>query len=121
MGSSTRRHPAGAHCRAQSQRERAEAALNHARAQCGIAAAIDAGKIDAFARLMNEKLDTADANTRKGYIHSIIDAIEVDDKGHPDRRQQAYPGRHRRQTDRERKRSWFCTHADAERPVFFES
>ena len=29
---------------------------------------------------MNEKLDTADINTRKGYIHSIIDAIEVDDK-----------------------------------------
>ncbi|MCC8964292.1 hypothetical protein H8A95_18700 [Bradyrhizobium sp. Pear76] len=29
---------------------------------------------------MNEKLDTADVNTRKGYIHSIIDAIVVDDK-----------------------------------------
>ncbi|MFN4923525.1 recombinase family protein [Bradyrhizobium sp.] len=63
-----------------SQRERAKAALDHARVQCGTAAAIDAGKIDAFARLMNEKLDTADINTRKGYIHSIIDAIEVDDK-----------------------------------------
>ena len=55
-------------------------ALDHARAQCGTAVAIDAGKIDAFARLMNEKLDTADTNTRKGYIHSIIDFIEVDDK-----------------------------------------
>jgi site-specific DNA recombinase len=33
-----------------------------------------------FARLMNEKLETADTNTRKDYIHSIIDAIEVDDK-----------------------------------------
>ena len=63
-----------------SQRERAKAALDHARTQCGTAATIDAGKIDAFARLMNEKLDTADTNTRKGYIHSIIDAIEVDDK-----------------------------------------
>ena len=63
-----------------SQRERARTALDHARAQCGTAAAIDAGKIDAFARLMNEKLDTADINTRKGYIHSIIDAVEVDDK-----------------------------------------
>jgi hypothetical protein len=29
---------------------------------------------------MNEKLETADTNTRKGYIQSIIDAIEVDDK-----------------------------------------
>ena len=63
-----------------SQRERAKTVLDHARAQCGTAAAIDAGKIDAFARLMNEKLNTADTNTRKGYIHSIIDAIEVDDK-----------------------------------------
>lgn len=63
-----------------SPRERAKAALDPARVQCGTAAAIDAGKIDAFARLMNEKLDTADINTRKGYIHSIIDAIEVDDK-----------------------------------------
>ena len=63
-----------------SQRERAKVALDHARAQCGTAVAIDAGKIDAFARLMNEKLDTADTNTRKGYIHSIIDFIEVDDK-----------------------------------------
>jgi len=63
-----------------SQQERAKAALDHARAQCGTAAAIDVGKIDAFARLMNEKLDTADINTRMGYIHSIIDAIEVDDK-----------------------------------------
>jgi site-specific DNA recombinase len=63
-----------------SQRERAKAALDHARTQCSAAATIDAGKIDAFARLMNEKLDTADTNVRKGYIHSIIDAVEVDDK-----------------------------------------
>ena len=42
-------------------------------------AAINAEKIDAFARLMNTKLDAGDTNTRKGYIHSLIDAIEVDD------------------------------------------
>jgi hypothetical protein len=35
---------------------------------------------DAFARLMNEKLENADINTRNDYIRSIIDAIEVDDK-----------------------------------------
>jgi hypothetical protein len=29
---------------------------------------------------MNEKLEDADTNIRKGYIRSIIDAIEVDDK-----------------------------------------
>ncbi len=63
-----------------SQRERAKAALGHTRAQCGAAAAIDARKIDALARLMNKKLDTADTNVRKGYTRSIIDAVEVDDK-----------------------------------------
>lgn len=37
-------------------------------------------KIDAFARLMTEKLDNGDTNARKGYIRSIVDAIEVDDQ-----------------------------------------
>jgi site-specific DNA recombinase len=63
-----------------SQRERAKAALDHARAQCGAAAVINAEKIDAFARLMNAKLDAGDTNTRKAYIRSIIDAVEVDDR-----------------------------------------
>lgn len=62
------------------QRERAKAALDHARAQCGMAAAINAEKIDTFARLMNAKLDAGDTNARKGYINSIIDAVEVDDQ-----------------------------------------
>lgn len=44
------------------------------------AAAVNAEKIDAFARLMNAKLDAGDTNTRKGYIRSIIDAVEVDDQ-----------------------------------------
>jgi site-specific DNA recombinase len=43
-------------------------------------AAIDAQKIDTFARIMNDKLDTGDTNTRKAYIRSIIDAVEVDDQ-----------------------------------------
>ena len=63
-----------------SQRERAKAALDRARAQCGTAAVIDAEKINAFARLMNEKLDAGDTNTRKAYIRSIIDTVEVDDR-----------------------------------------
>ena len=62
------------------QRDRAKAALDHARAQCGMAAAVNAEKIEAFARLMNAKLDAGDTNTRKGYINSIIDAVEVDDQ-----------------------------------------
>ena len=63
-----------------SERERARAALDRARAQCGTVAAIDAHKIDAFARLMSDKLDNGDTNARKGYMRSIIDAVEVDDK-----------------------------------------
>jgi site-specific DNA recombinase len=63
-----------------SERERAKAAYDRARAQCGTVAMIDSVKIDAFARLMTEKLDNGDTNARKGYIRSIIDAIEVDDK-----------------------------------------
>ena len=62
------------------QRERAKAALDHARAQCGMAAAINAEKIDAFMRLMNAKLKAGDTNACKGYINSIIDAVEVDDQ-----------------------------------------
>ena len=49
------------------------------RAQCGTVTTIDSAKIGAFARLMNEKLDTADTNARRNYIRSIIDTIEVDD------------------------------------------
>jgi site-specific DNA recombinase len=63
-----------------SQRERAKAALDRGRAQCGTVTTIDSAKIDDFARLMNEKLDTGDTTARKGYIRSIIDTIEVDDK-----------------------------------------
>jgi len=63
-----------------SERERAKAALDRARAQCSTAATIDPAKIDAFARLMTEKLDNGDTNARKGYIRSIVDTIEVDDK-----------------------------------------
>ncbi len=62
-----------------SQRERAKAALDRARAQCGMVTTIDSAKIDAFARLMNEKLDNGDTNARRNYIRSIIDTIEVDD------------------------------------------
>jgi site-specific DNA recombinase len=62
-----------------SEREQAKAALDRARAQCGSVTTIDSAKIDAFARLMNEKLDTGDTNARKAYIRSIVDAIEADD------------------------------------------
>jgi site-specific DNA recombinase len=61
------------------KREQARAALEHAREQSGAAAKIDPAKVDAFARLINEKLDTGDVNVRRSYIRSIVDGIEVDD------------------------------------------
>lgn len=63
-----------------SQREQANAALDRARAQCGTVTDIDATKIDAFAHVMNERLDNGDTSARKGYIRAIVDAIEVDDQ-----------------------------------------
>ena len=41
---------------------------------------IDAAKIDAFARLMNEKIEYGDTRARKAYISSIVDAVEVDNR-----------------------------------------
>jgi hypothetical protein len=56
------------------------ASLDCASTQCGTVTKIDSAKTDAFARLMNEKLDSGDTNVRKSYIRSIVDAIEVDDR-----------------------------------------
>jgi site-specific DNA recombinase len=63
-----------------SQRERVKAALDRARALCGTATTINAERIVAFARLMTDGLDNGETNARSGYIHSIIDAVEVDDE-----------------------------------------
>jgi site-specific DNA recombinase len=57
-----------------SKREQAVAALDRAREQAGVATKIDPAKIDAFARLIKEKL-----NVRRSYIRSIVDGVEVDD------------------------------------------
>ena len=63
-----------------SERERAKAALDRVRSQCGRAISIDAEKIDVFARLMIDKLENGDVNGRKAYIRAVISAIEVGDK-----------------------------------------
>ena len=62
------------------KRDQAKAALDRARAQSGTTMTIDAAKIDAFARLMNEKLEAGHVTARKAYISSIVDAVEVDDR-----------------------------------------
>lgn len=61
-----------------SDRDRAQAADDRTRAQCGTVATIGSAKTDAFARLMTKKLDDGEPNARKGDICSIVD--EVDDK-----------------------------------------
>jgi site-specific DNA recombinase len=53
--------------------------LERAREQSGAATKIDPAKVDAFARLVNEKLNTGDVNVRRSYIRAIVDGIEVDD------------------------------------------
>ena len=62
-----------------SKREQAVAALDRAREQAGVATKIDPAKIDAFARLIKEKLNVGDVNVRRSYIRSIVDGVEVDD------------------------------------------
>ena len=53
------------------------ASLDCASTQCGTLTKIDSAKPDAFARAMNEKLDSGDTNARKSYIRSIVDAVEA--------------------------------------------
>jgi site-specific DNA recombinase len=43
-------------------------------------AAVNAEKIDVFARLINAKLDAGDINTRKAYFRSIVDAVGIDNQ-----------------------------------------
>ncbi|EFI52804.1 recombinase family protein [Afipia sp. 1NLS2] len=62
-----------------SEHERAKAALDRARSQGGAEILIDADKIDTFSRLMTEKLDHGDVNSKKAYIRAVVSAIEVDD------------------------------------------
>ncbi|MGC1578679.1 MAG: recombinase family protein, partial [Beijerinckiaceae bacterium] len=61
------------------ERERAKAALDRTQAQTGAAMTIDAERIQAFSRLMTEKLDNGDVNSRKAYIRSIVSTVDVDD------------------------------------------
>ena len=82
-----------------SQRDQAKAARDRACAQGAPAAAIDATQIDAFSRLMREKLDNGDIQARKAYIRSVVDAVEVGDQairimGSKDVLQAAIAGKH---------------------------
>ena len=61
-------------------RNRAQAALDRARA--GVRPAMDVSPIvvERFGRTMREKLTTGEVPFRKAYLRSIIDRVEVDDR-----------------------------------------
>ena len=60
-------------------RETAHAALDRARGANRAPIVIPDEKIEAFGRLMRERLTAADIPFRKAYLGAIIDRVEVDD------------------------------------------
>ena len=57
----------------------AQTALDRLASQARTRAAITPARLDAFSKLMCEKLDTADVQARKAYLRSVIAQIEVGD------------------------------------------
>jgi len=61
-------------------REKAQAAYDHAAAQASPSANIDPKKIAAFGKLMTDLLDNGETPARKAYLRTLIGAIIVGDK-----------------------------------------
>ena len=61
------------------ERELAQASLDRMASQTRASAAITPDRLEAFSRLMREKLETADMQARKAYLRSVIAQIEVGD------------------------------------------
>ena len=61
-------------------REKAQAAYDHAAAQASPSANIDPDKIAAFSKLMTDLLDNGETPARKAYLRTLIGAIIVGDK-----------------------------------------
>jgi site-specific DNA recombinase len=61
------------------EREVAQAALDRQVVQARTKAAITPTRLEAFSKLMCEKLDTTDVRARKAYLRSVIAQIEVGD------------------------------------------
>jgi site-specific DNA recombinase len=60
-------------------RDIAQASLDRIASQISSRAAITPDRIEAFAKLMREKIDTADIHGRKSYLRSVISYVEGDD------------------------------------------
>jgi len=63
-----------------SERDLAQATLDRIAAQARSGAEITPERVEAFAKLMREKLERGDAQARKTYLRSVISCIEVDDR-----------------------------------------
>jgi len=61
------------------EREVAQAALDRIAAQARTADAITPARLEAFSKLIREKLDTAEVRARQAYLRSVITQIEVGD------------------------------------------
>lgn len=62
------------------RREVVEASLSRLAEQAINKSALTPEKIDAFTKLMSDKLDHGDAQARKAYLHAVISRIEVGDR-----------------------------------------
>jgi site-specific DNA recombinase len=61
-------------------RDLSQATLDRLAAQARSGAEVTPERVDAFAKLMREKLERGDAQARKTYLRSVISCIEVDDQ-----------------------------------------
>ena len=61
------------------ERDIAQASLDRIAVQLNTRATITPGRLEAFACLMRDKLETGDIQARRAYLRSVISQIEIDD------------------------------------------
>jgi len=61
------------------ERDIVQTSLDRIAIQAHARATITPARLEAFSRLVNEKLDSADVQARKAYLRSVISYVEVDD------------------------------------------
>lgn len=61
------------------ERDIAQASLDRFAVQLNTRATITPARLEAFARLMQDKMETGDIQARRAYLRSVISQIEIDD------------------------------------------
>jgi site-specific DNA recombinase len=61
------------------ERDIAQASLDRIAVQLDTRAIVTPARLEAFARLMRDKLETGDVQARRAYLRSVISQIEIDD------------------------------------------